>query len=82
MKPELTDDQRQALQDGHGCVVGTSYVLMSKDVFRQTMGIADENELAASLEAIKEAMKDLEAGRTISLEEAKSRLDAKYGLPS
>lgn len=82
MKPELTDDQRQALQDGHGCVVRTSYVLMSKDVFRQTMGIADENELAASLEAIKEAMKDLEAGRTISLEEAKSRLDAKYGLPS
>jgi hypothetical protein len=82
MKPELTDDQRQALQDAHGCVVATSYVLMSKDVFCRTMGIADENELAASLEAIQEAMTDLAAGRTISLEDAKSRLDAKYGLQS
>ncbi len=62
--------------------MGTTYVLMSKDVFRQTMGIADDKELAASLEAIKEAMTDLEAGRTISLEEAKSRLGAKHGLPS
>ncbi len=82
MKPELTNDQRQALQDSHGCIVGTTYVLMSTDVFCRTMGIADDKELAASLEAIKEAMTDLEAGRTISLEEAKSRLGAKHGLPS
>jgi hypothetical protein len=82
MKPELTNDQRQALQDSHGCIVGTTYVLMSKDVFCQTMGIVDDKELVASLEAIQEAMTDLEAGRTISLEEAKSRLGAKHGLPS
>jgi hypothetical protein len=82
MKPELTDDQRQALHDSHGCVVGTTYVLMSKDVFCRTMGIADDKELAASLEAIQEAMTDLEAGRTISIEETKSRLDAKHGLQS
>jgi len=80
MRPELTDDQRRALEESHGCVLGTSYVLMSKDVFRQTMGIADEEDLAASLEAIRDAMKDLEAGRSIPLEEAKTRLDAKYGV--
>jgi hypothetical protein len=80
MQPELTNDQRQALEDSHGCVVGTTYVLMSKDVFCRTMGIADAKELAASLEAIQEAMADLEAGRTISIVEAKSRLGAKHGL--
>lgn len=80
MRPELTDEQRRALEEGHGCILGTSYVLMSKDVFRQTMGIANDDELAASLEAILEAMSDLEAGRTIPLAEAKARLDAKYGV--
>jgi hypothetical protein len=59
--------------------VGATHVLMSKDVFCRTMGIADDKELAASLEAIKEAMTDHEAGRTVSLEEAKSRLGAKHG---
>jgi aspartate aminotransferase-like enzyme len=82
MRPELTDDQRRALEESHGCVLGTSYVLMSKDVFRQTMGIADDEDLAASLEAIQDAIKDLGAGRTIPLEEAKARLDAKYGVQS
>jgi hypothetical protein len=82
MRPELTDDQRRALEESHGCVLGASYVLMSKDVFRQTMGIAGEEDLAASLEAIRDAMQDLEAGRTIPLEEAKARLDAKYGVQS
>lgn len=82
MRPELTDEQRQALEESHGCVLGASYVLMSKDVFRQTMGVADDHELAASLAAIQEAMKDLQAGRTIPLDEAKRRLDAKYGVQS
>jgi hypothetical protein len=82
MKPELTNDQRQALEDSRGCFVGTTNVLMSKDVFCRTMGIVDDKELAASLEAIKDAMTDLEGGRTISLEEAESRLGAKHGLPS
>jgi hypothetical protein len=82
MKPELTNDQQQALQDSHGCVVGSNDVLMSKDVRCRTMAIADDQELTASLEAIKEAMTDLEAGRTIALEEAKSRLSAKHGLSS
>lgn len=81
MRPELTDDQRRALEESQGCVLGQSYVLMSKDVFRQTMGLADDDELAASLAAIQEAMKDLQAGRSIPLAEAKARLDAKYGTP-
>jgi aspartate aminotransferase-like enzyme len=78
--PELTEEQQQALDSNHGFVLGSSFVLMSKDVFRNTMGVSTDEELLASLQAINEAMADLAAGRSITLEEAKRRLDEKYGI--
>ena len=53
---------------------------MSIDVFRNTMGVESDEELAASLQAINDAMGDLNAGNTIPLADAKQRLDIKYGV--
>ena len=80
MNPELTSEQQQALEEGHGFVRGSSYVLMSIDVFRKTMGVETDEQLAGSLKAIDDAMADLQAGRAIPLNEAKQRLDEKYGV--
>ena len=64
MKAELTKAQEQALNENHGFVQGSSYVLMSIDVFRQTMGVGSDDQLAASLKAIETGLADVEAGRT------------------
>ena len=50
------------------------------NVFRNTMGVESDEELAASLQAINDAMGDLNAGNTIPLADAKQRLDTKYGV--
>jgi hypothetical protein len=78
--PNLPQELQQALEQEHGCVIRTSYVLMSIDVYRKTMGMDSDEDLAASLESIDQAMKDLDAGRTIPLHEAQRRLDDKYGV--
>ena len=79
-EPELTTLQREALERNRGFVQGESYVLMSIDVYREMMGVGRDEELAASLAAIDEGMQDVNAGRTISLEEAVRRLNEKYGV--
>ena len=61
--PDLTNEQRQALDANHGCVQGKGYVLMSIDVFRNTMGVGSEEELAASIKAIEQGHTDVQAGR-------------------
>jgi hypothetical protein len=82
MKPELTHEQSEALQKNHGFLRGSSYVLISIDKYREMMGVGSDDELARSLEAIDDAMADLNAGNTISLEEAQRRLNEKYGVHS
>jgi hypothetical protein len=82
MIPDLTQEQQQALNEHDGFVQGPAYVLMSMDVFRNTMGAASDAELQASLKAIQEAMADLAAGRTIPLAEARRQLEVKYGVSS
>jgi hypothetical protein len=71
MIPNLTQEQQQALDEHDGFVQDPAYVLMSMDVFRNTMGVASDDELQASLRAIHEAVADLAAGRTIPLAEAR-----------
>jgi len=61
---ELTDEQRTGLAASQGCVQGEGYVLMSTEVFRQTMGVGTAAKLAASLKAIEEGQADVTAGRT------------------
>ena len=50
-------------------------MLMSMDVFRNTMGVTNDEEMHASLRAIQEAMADLAAGRTVPLAEAQRQLE-------
>ena len=64
MKPELTQDQKQALEQGHGFVCGQSYVLMTTDLYRDMMGVGTDEEMNASLQAIQRGLADVEAGRT------------------
>ena len=78
----LTHEQQQALDDHDGFFQGPAYVLMSMDVFRNTMGVTSDEELHASLQAIEEAMADLAAGRTVPLVEARRQLEEKYGVSS
>jgi hypothetical protein len=80
MIPELIQAQQQALAEHDGFVQAPSYVLMSMDVFRNTMGVTTDEELRASLRDIHEAMADLAAGRAIPLAEAKRRLEDKHGV--
>ena len=64
MKPELTHNQKQALDQGHGFVTGPSYVLMTIELYREMMGVGSDEEMNASLQAIQRGLADVEAGRT------------------
>ena len=80
MKPELTREQQRALNENHGFVRGASFVLMSMDVFRNTMGVGTDGEMAASVRAIEEGLTDVENGRTKPMDQAFRELDDKYGI--
>jgi hypothetical protein len=79
-EPTLTAEQQQALEAGHGFVQGSSFVLMSLEVFRNTLGAGSEAELSQTLAAIEEGLTDIAAGRVLPLDEARRRLDEKYGV--
>lgn len=68
INPRLTEEQRRALDLSHGLLEvdeeGRKYVLMSMEVYRDMMGVGTDAELSASLEAIKEGLTDIDAGRT------------------
>ncbi len=80
IEPTLTPEQQQALQSKHGFVKGSTYVLMTMDVFRAMMGVGTEEEMAASLRAIDEGLADIEAGRTLPQDQVFRELDQKYGV--
>ncbi len=75
MKPELTHDQKQALNQGHGFVSGPSYVLMTTDMYREMMGVGSDEEMNASLQAIQRGLADVDAGRTRPYQDVLADLD-------
>lgn len=79
-EPHLTQEQEQALQNQHGFVQGSTYVLMTMNVFREMMGVGTDEEMAASLQALEEGIADVEAGRTIPQDQVFRELDQKYGV--
>jgi hypothetical protein len=81
-QPELTSEQQQALVANSGCVQGKDYVLMSLDVFRNTMGVGSDEELAASLKALQQGHADVEAGRTRPYRDVLNELGADDAVPS
>jgi PHD/YefM family antitoxin component YafN of YafNO toxin-antitoxin module len=85
MMTRLTDEQTQAVDEHDGFLEveggGAVYVLMSMQVYREMMGIGSEAEYRASIEAIREGLADVEAGRTRPIDDFFQDLDGKHGLP-
>ena len=85
MTTRLTDEQRNAVDEHHGFLEveggGTSYLVMSMQVYREMMGVGSEGQYAASVDAIREGLEDVEKGRTRSIEDFFQDLDRKHGLP-
>ncbi len=75
MKPELTHDQKEALNQGHGFVCGPSYVLMTTELYREMMGVGSDAEMNASLRAIQRGLADVQAGRTRPYQEVLADLE-------
>ena len=84
MKPELTDQQRQAVDEHHGFIEvesgDSTYVLMSMQVYRDMMGVGSDAEYEASLKAVGEGLADVEAGRTRPVEDFFREFDRKHGI--
>lgn len=79
-QPELTVDQRQALDENRGFVQGSSFVLMSIDLYRDMMGVGSDAALQESLSAIEEGIQDVEAGRVHDAKTVFEELDKNYGV--
>lgn len=84
MAPRINDELNRALHEQNGFVQaeGTDgkVIVMSLQVYRETMGVGSDAELTESLKAIDQAMADLKAGRSIPLDEARQRLNTTYGV--
>ncbi len=84
MKLQLTEEQKNAIAQHHGFVEvdggEDSYVVLSRQVFREMMGVGDDEEYRASLQAIEEGLADVAAGRTRSMQEFFSEFDRRHGI--
>lgn len=84
MKLQLTEEQKHAIAQHHGFVEvdggEDSYVVLSRQVFREMMGVGDDDEYRASLQAIEEGLADVEAGRTRSMQEFFREFDSRHGI--
>lgn len=85
MTTRLTDEQRRAVDEHRGFLEvegGESvYVVMSMQAYREMMGVGSEAEYRASLEAIREGLADIDAGRTRPLDDFFQDLDRRHGIP-
>ena len=84
MAPRINHELDQALHDHHGFVEAEGaegkVIVMSLQVYREMMGVGDDERMAQSLAAIEEGMADVEAGRTKPMEQVFRELDDKYGV--
>jgi hypothetical protein len=55
-----------------------NYVVMRSDVYEQMLGLSEPAE-AEILAAVQRGLADLDAGRTVSLEEAMKELRSRHG---
>ncbi len=66
---EVMDEQSQ-----------TAYVVMPMQVYREMMGVGTESEYSASLAAIGEGLANVEAGRTVPVDDFFRELDSKHAI--
>lgn len=86
MMTKLSPELEEAVASQQGCAMlsgdDQSYVLMRLDVYRQLLGVESDEEYAASIEAIRRGWEDVQAGRTVPMNDFLQELKRKYGLPS
>ena len=68
-QPRLAPETEAAVEAAHGgplSLVGqnSQYVIMRMDIYRELMGVGSDAEFAASVDAIREGLEDIHAGRT------------------
>jgi predicted transcriptional regulator len=84
MTPKLTEELDRALEEHHGFLKADGQrgkvVVMSMQLFREMMGVGSDEQLAESIKAIEEGLADVEAGRTVPLDQLFLELDQKYGV--
>lgn len=84
MTPKLTDELDRALDEHHGFLKAEGQkgkvVVMSMQLFREMMGVGSDEQLADSVKAIEEGLADVEAGRTVPMDQVFRELDEKYGV--
>ena len=82
---KLSQELEQVVEAQHGCAMLSgdeqSYVLMRLDVYRELLGVGSDEEYEASLQAIRRGWEDVQAGRTVPMDDFFQELRQKYGLP-
>ncbi len=84
MTPKLPDELNRALDEHHGFLKAEGergkVIVISMQLFREMMGVGSDEQLAESVKAIEEGLADIEAGRTVPMEQVFRELDEKYGV--
>lgn len=84
MTPRITDELNQALHQHHGLIEAEGadgkVIVMTMQVYRELMGVGSDEELAASVRAVEEGLADIEAGRTVPMNDVFRELDRKYDV--
>jgi hypothetical protein len=84
MKARLTEELQHAVEQNHGFLEvqegAATYVVMSMPAYRQMMGVGSDAEYQASLQAIREGLADVEAGKTQPMDEFFRAFDGKHAI--
>jgi hypothetical protein len=84
LQTTLPTDIHTAVVSQHGGPVAVSgqqgdHVVMTMAVFRDLMGVGNDDEFAKSVESLRTSLAQAAAGQTLSLEEVAAKLAEKYG---
>jgi hypothetical protein len=82
--PYLPPEIEAAVAAQHGGPISvpgqqSEHVVMSMAMFRDLMGVGDDEEFARSVADLRISFAQAEAGETMSLDEVRTKLAEKYG---
>lgn len=80
MAADLTEAQKAALEKNQGILQGDSFVILSMERYKEVLGGISDEELAESVQFIKQAMQDIDDGKGVSMSVARQRIAEKHGL--
>jgi hypothetical protein len=82
--PQLPPEIEAAVAAHHGGPVSVTgqqgeHVVMSLAIYRNLMGVGNDEDFARSIADLTVSLSQAEAGQTLSLDEVRKRLTDKYG---